>query len=158
MNSALGQAITWLLKHCEKLTLLLLQRGAPLENNIVEQALKMAILHRNNALFYKTLNGGCVGGIFMSLIRHWWINDVESGSMTMGIVDAAVPDGNPGPAGMGIRDQREWESGTSGRIFSTSAYSGRKPAIAVPMENTDKSRFAGPSAMCAESRPQKRPS
>ena len=37
-------------------------------NNIVEQALKKAILHRKNALFYKTCHGAHVGDVFMSLI------------------------------------------------------------------------------------------
>jgi transposase len=56
-NSGLGKAISYLLRHWTKLTLFLRQAGAPLDNNIVEQALKKAILHRKNALFYKTLNG-----------------------------------------------------------------------------------------------------
>ncbi len=38
-------------------------------NNICERALKKAILHRKNALFYKTENGARVGDIFMSLIH-----------------------------------------------------------------------------------------
>jgi hypothetical protein len=50
------------------LTLFLRVPGVPLDNNITEQALKRAILHRKNALFYKTLNGARVGDIFMSLI------------------------------------------------------------------------------------------
>ena len=37
-------------------------------HNICEQALKKAILHRKNALFYKTQNGARVGDAFMSLI------------------------------------------------------------------------------------------
>ena len=37
--------------------------GVPLDNNIVEQALKIAILNRKNALFYKTLNGAAVGDL-----------------------------------------------------------------------------------------------
>ena len=36
--------------------------------NIADQALKMAILHRKNALFDKTQNGARVGDLFMSLI------------------------------------------------------------------------------------------
>jgi len=40
------------------LTLFLRQAGAPLDNNIVERALKRVVLHRKNALFYRTLNGG----------------------------------------------------------------------------------------------------
>jgi len=68
-NSALGGAIAYLLRHWEKLTLFLRQPGAPLDNNICERALKKAILHRKNALFYKTCNGAHVGDIFMSLIH-----------------------------------------------------------------------------------------
>jgi transposase len=67
-NSSLGGAISYLLKHWEKLTLFLRVAGAPLDNNIVEQALKKAILHRKNALFYKTCHGAHVGDILMSLI------------------------------------------------------------------------------------------
>ncbi|NIA16440.1 MAG: transposase [Nitrospiraceae bacterium] len=67
-NSSLGGAIAYMLKHWEKLTLFLRVPGAPLDNNICERALKKAILHRKNALFYKTENGAHVGDIFMSLI------------------------------------------------------------------------------------------
>lgn len=67
-NSALGQAITYMLKHWKKLTLFLRKSGAPLDNNICERILKKAILHRKNALFYKTENGARVGDLFMSLI------------------------------------------------------------------------------------------
>jgi transposase len=67
-NSGLGQAISYLIRHWEKLTLFLRQPGAPLDNNIVERALKKAILHRKNSLFYKTMNGAHVGDVFMSLI------------------------------------------------------------------------------------------
>ena len=38
-------------------------------NNLVERALKRAILHRRNALFYKTQNGAAVGDRFMSFIH-----------------------------------------------------------------------------------------
>ncbi len=68
-NSGLGKAISYLLKHWTKLTLFLRQRGAPLDNNVCERALKKAILHRKNALFYRTLNGAGVGDLFMSLIH-----------------------------------------------------------------------------------------
>lgn len=68
-NSTLGGAISYLLKHWEKLTLFLCVPGAPLDNNICEQALKKAILHRKNALFYKTCHGAHVGDVFMSLIH-----------------------------------------------------------------------------------------
>lgn len=68
-NSGLGKAISYLKNHWEKLTLFLRVPGAPLDNNICERALKRAILHRKNALFFKTVNGAHVGDIFMSLIH-----------------------------------------------------------------------------------------
>jgi len=68
-NSGLGMAMRYLLKHWERLTLFLRQSGAPLDNNICERALKKAILHRKNSLFYKTENGARVGDLFMSLIH-----------------------------------------------------------------------------------------
>ena len=67
-NSALGEAINYLLKRWDALTLFLRKAGAPLDNNICERALKKAILHRKNSLFYKTQNGARVGDIYMSLI------------------------------------------------------------------------------------------
>jgi transposase len=76
-NSGLGQAISYLLKHWEKLTLFLRQAGVPLDNNIVERALKKAILHRKNSLFYKTRNGAWMGDLFMSLIHTCELNGVN---------------------------------------------------------------------------------
>ena len=68
-NSGLGKAITYLLRHWKGLTAFLRIAGAPLDNNICERALKRAVLHRKNALFYKTLHGAEVGDLFMSLIH-----------------------------------------------------------------------------------------
>jgi len=68
-NSGLGEAIQYMQKHWEKLTRFLVVAGAPLDNNLVEQALKRVILHRKNALFYKTQNGAAVGDRFMSMIH-----------------------------------------------------------------------------------------
>jgi transposase len=73
-NSGLGKAISYLLNHWPKLTLFLQQPGAPLDNNIVERALKKAILNRKNALFYRTRNGAGVGDLFMSLIHTCELN------------------------------------------------------------------------------------
>jgi hypothetical protein len=67
-NSGLGKAISYLLRHWEKLTLFLRVPGAPLDNNICERALKKVIRHRRNSLFYKTPRGAHVGDVFMSLI------------------------------------------------------------------------------------------
>ena len=68
-NSGLGKAITYFLRHWKALTAFLRQAGAPLDNNLCERALKRVVLHRNNALFYRTLHGSEVGDLFMSLIH-----------------------------------------------------------------------------------------
>jgi len=68
-NSGLGQAISYMLNHWKPLTAFLRVRNAPLDNNICERALKKAILHRKNAMFYKTQHGAMVGDLFMSLIH-----------------------------------------------------------------------------------------
>jgi transposase len=76
-NSALGGAIGYMLRHWDPLTLFLRQAGAPLDNNLCERALKKAILHRKNALFYKTQNGAGVGDLFMSLIYTCQLNQAN---------------------------------------------------------------------------------
>ncbi len=73
-NSSLGEAISYMLRHWQELTLFLRQPGAPLDNNICERALKKAILHRKNAYFFKTLNGARVGDLFMSIIHTCELN------------------------------------------------------------------------------------
>jgi hypothetical protein len=73
-NSGLGKAISYLLNHWAKLTLFLKHPGVPIDNNIVERALKKAILNRKNALFYKTVNGAAVGDLFLSLIHTCELN------------------------------------------------------------------------------------
>ena len=68
-NSSLGKAMRYLLRHWPKLTRFLQVAGAPIDNNICERALKMAIRNRKNAYFYQTPHGAEVGDLFMSLIH-----------------------------------------------------------------------------------------
>jgi len=77
-NSGLGKAIKYLLRHWQPLTLFLRVAGAPIDNNIVERSLKRAVLHRKNALFYRTLNGAQVGDLFMTLIHTCQLCDANS--------------------------------------------------------------------------------
>ena len=77
-NSALGKAINYLLSRWDALTLFLRKAGAPLDNNLCERALKKAIVHRKNSLFYKTRNGARVGDIYMSLIYTCELNGVNA--------------------------------------------------------------------------------
>jgi len=76
-NSGLGKAFRYLLKHWEALTLFLRVGGAPLDNNICEQSLKRAVLHRKGSLFYKTMTGAEVGDVYMSLIHTCRLCDVN---------------------------------------------------------------------------------
>ena len=77
-NSGLGKAMKYLLRHWHKLTLFLRVPGAPLDNNICERALKMVVLLRKNALFYRTQHGADVGDLFTSLIHTCDLNKVNS--------------------------------------------------------------------------------
>lgn len=68
-SSGLGKAINYMLKRWDRFTLFLRRPGVPLENNVAERVLKMAIRHRNNSLFYLTAHGAEVGDVYMSLIH-----------------------------------------------------------------------------------------
>jgi hypothetical protein len=72
-NSSLGNAMSYMLKRWGELTLFLRVPGAPLDDNICEQALKMAIRHRKNSLFYKTMRGARGGDLYMSLIHTCYL-------------------------------------------------------------------------------------
>lgn len=76
-NSGLGQALNYLLRRWAALTRFLSVPGAPLDNNLAERALKMAILHRKNSLAFMTLRGARVGDVFMSLIHTCELNHVN---------------------------------------------------------------------------------
>src|SRR6266699_2001455 len=77
-NSGLGSAIAYMQKRWQELTLFLRVPGAPLDSNIVERALKRAILHRKGSLFFKTKRGAGVGDLFMSLIHTCELSDVNA--------------------------------------------------------------------------------
>jgi transposase len=76
-NSTFGEATDYMLKRWDKLTRFLTVAGAPIDNNICERALKRAIRHRKNSLFYKTLHGARVGDIYMSLIHTCELNGIN---------------------------------------------------------------------------------
>jgi transposase len=76
-NSSLGEAIQYMLNHWDGLTMFLKVAGAPLDTNIVENALRRIVLIRRNSLFYRTQNGADVGDIFTSLIATCRANAVD---------------------------------------------------------------------------------
>jgi transposase len=67
-NSSLGKAIAYLLEHWETLTRVVTEPGAPLDNNIAERALKLAIRQRKNSLFYATEHSAYIASILTSVI------------------------------------------------------------------------------------------
>jgi hypothetical protein len=77
-NSGLGEAIRYMQSHWEGLTAFLHIEGAPLDNNVCERALKKAILHRKNSLYYRTPNGARAGDTFMALIYTAELNGVAA--------------------------------------------------------------------------------
>lgn len=77
-NSALGQALRYVLKHWDGLTRFLTVANAPLDNNVAERALKRAVLLRKNSLFYKNEHGALVGAILLSLIETCRLNGVSA--------------------------------------------------------------------------------
>jgi transposase len=67
-NSGLGEAVRYMLRHWIPLTTFLRVAGAPLDSSWAERAIKIAIRHRRNSLFYKTPKGAQVGDCLMSII------------------------------------------------------------------------------------------
>lgn len=76
-NGDLSKAIGYTLKHWEGLTLFLREAGAPLDNNVCEQMIKLAIRLRKNSLSHRTLHGAYVAGLLMSLIQTCRVNDIN---------------------------------------------------------------------------------
>ena len=68
-NSSLGEATRYMLKHWKELTKFLHVAGALIDNSLCERAIKVAIRHRKNSLFFKTSHGAEVGDCLMSLIH-----------------------------------------------------------------------------------------
>jgi transposase len=67
-NSSLGKAIAYMLEHWETLTRCLHEPGAPLDTNVAERALKLAIRQRKNSLFYATEHSATIASILTSVI------------------------------------------------------------------------------------------
>jgi transposase len=77
-NSALGKALAYLQRHWEGLTPFLRLGNAPLDTNAVERALKRIVLHRKNALFFRTEQGAAVGDLLMSVIETCRANGIRA--------------------------------------------------------------------------------
>jgi len=86
-NSSLGEAVKYMLKRWKKFTGFLEIPGAPLDSNIVERALKKAILHRKSSLFFKTENGAAAGDMFHSLIHTCQLSGVNPHDYLMALLN-----------------------------------------------------------------------
>jgi len=73
-NSGLGRAINYMIKRWTTFTVFLRMPGAPLENNVCERALKAAIRHRRNSLFYRSSHGARIGDCYMAILYTAEIN------------------------------------------------------------------------------------
>jgi Transposase IS66 family len=62
----LGKAINYMLRHWSGLTVFLRQPGSPLDNNLCEQVLKRAVLHR----LCRALHRRCYAEVQTMLSSH----------------------------------------------------------------------------------------
>lgn len=79
-DSSLGKAIAYLRGHWPTLTRFLSVPGVPLDNNLVERALKLIIRQRKNSLFYATEHRASIASLLTSLIAtcaHAGVNALE---------------------------------------------------------------------------------
>jgi transposase len=97
-HSVLGKALAYLQRHGPGLTQFLFQPNAPLDSNAVERALKPVVLHRKNALFFRTEHGAAVSDILMSVIETCRANGIRAGEYLVKVVRnrRAVRENPPG--------------------------------------------------------------
>ena len=76
-NDDLGKAVNYMLNHQHELTQFIRVKGVPLDNNVLEQCLKIPIRHRKNSMFYKNKYGACVGGILTSVIYTCMLSGIN---------------------------------------------------------------------------------
>jgi hypothetical protein len=86
-NSPLGKAVAYLKTHWDGLMGFCRHVGAPLDNNPVERILKLPILLRKNAYFFKTSHGADVGSLLMSLIKTATQSEVNPFSYLHALVE-----------------------------------------------------------------------
>jgi len=67
-NSALGKALSSRHTHWDTLTRFVSIPGAPLDNNLVERALKLCIRQRKNSLFYRTEHSAYLASVLTSVL------------------------------------------------------------------------------------------
>ena len=79
-NSSLGKAVAYMQGHWETLPRFLSVVGAPLDNNLVERALKLFIRQRKNSVCFATKHSAYIASVLTSLIAtclHAGVNALE---------------------------------------------------------------------------------
>lgn len=76
-NSVLGKAIGYMRNHWEGMTLFLRKAGVPLDNNVCERMIKLAIRLRKNSLIHRTCHGARIASILMSVIQTCRLSGVN---------------------------------------------------------------------------------
>jgi transposase len=79
-NSSVGKAIAYMVEHWDTLTRFLHEPDAPIDNNLAERALKLAIRQRKNSLFYATEHSATIASILTSVIAtcvHAGVNALD---------------------------------------------------------------------------------
>jgi len=95
-NSGLGKAMAYFENQYELLVQFCRVLGAPIDNNIVERALKAPVMIRKNSYFYKTGNGAGIGGIILSVLITCRLNGKNVWSYLIWVLrNAAEAKDNP---------------------------------------------------------------
>ncbi len=76
-NSLFGKAYAYFVKHWEGLTAFCRIPGAAIDNNISERTLKIIILSRKNAYFYRTEAGAAISDTITSILATCKSNEVN---------------------------------------------------------------------------------
>lgn len=88
-NDALGQAYKYLENNWYELTQFTRILGAPLDNNIVERILRLAVLQRKNSLFYRNDLGAMCADIANSIIETAILNKLNPYSYLVNLIENA---------------------------------------------------------------------
>ncbi|GAB4283338.1 MAG: hypothetical protein Tsb0018_11120 [Opitutales bacterium] len=76
-NSNFAKAYRYLCRHWEGLTAFCFVPGAPLDNNLMENTLRIVVLGRKNAYFYRTEAGAAIGDVLTSILATCKLNDIN---------------------------------------------------------------------------------
>ena len=77
-NGTLGQAMGYVLRHYEALTLFLRVPGAPIDNNEAERLLKLVVRSRKNSGFFKSGVGADVADVITSVLATCHENGINA--------------------------------------------------------------------------------